>query len=157
MTLFEIISQLDNQSDRTTDDVNGGLSPTIYVARVGGKWLHDSQAVVAVVEGGDIRQSFEGVPMEYVLEVDLAKDIVDDWLEIAGKARISDAGKFFVITHYAENDCWPDPPAAEVYPQEVGAVRPNLLPPARTFIVGTDGDTHQITDSGFQPADITGD
>jgi len=104
MTLFEVISRLGEYSD---DDM-------IFAAQTNGSWLPGSYAfVVPMAEDGRTTEIIEGIESKYFLEIDLAKEILEAWLDIAGKLSLSNEEKFKVALHYAERDTWPDPIAVE--------------------------------------------
>jgi len=104
MKLYEVISQLDKYSD----------DQCIYAAQSNGTWFSESDAfVVPNPEDGATTQIIDGITAVYFLEVFLAKEILEDWGNIAGKLSFSNDEKFMVALYYAKHDTWPDPSAVD--------------------------------------------
>lgn len=97
MTLYEVAEQL----ERLPDD------ETIYAVGYYEGWGPDTFAMVRVSpEDCRIRQVFDGIEMCYVLEVNLAKEIVEAYQEHHQVSTPSIEQKLRAILYYAENDCY---------------------------------------------------
>ena len=97
MTLFELICQLDQLDDEWV----------IYAVREDGKWTPGSKAVaLPEPEDSNVDQVFEGVPMRYVLEVSLAREVIDVFQEHHGTRTPSDEERYQAVLYYAEYDCY---------------------------------------------------
>lgn len=98
MDLIEAIENLESFSDDNT----------IYAQKTRGKWRTNSPcSVQEPFPDHGILQNINGVEMEYVLEVELAKDVVSQWRSHKGVTVLSPYEVFEIITHYAEFDDFP--------------------------------------------------
>lgn len=97
LTLFEVVSQLDSLPDEKI----------IYATRINGQWVAESPAFVEQEpDDGYIKQVFHGVETEYLLEADLAKEVVEVYQDHYGKSKPSVEEKLKAIIYYAERDCY---------------------------------------------------
>lgn len=100
MTLYEVAEQLEGFPD----------DQTIYAVGYYEGWGPDTLAMVRVSpEDGRIRQIFDGMEMCYVLEINLAKEVVEVYQDHHGVLTPSTEEKLRAILHYAENDCYLPP------------------------------------------------
>ena len=98
MLLIEAIKNLESFPDDFT----------IYAQRTKGKWRTNSLCTVQEpFPDHSIRQNINGVEMEYVLEVELAKDVVRQWRSHKGLPDLPPYEVFEIIIHYAEFDDFP--------------------------------------------------
>lgn len=100
MTLYEVAEQLDTFSD----------DQTIYAVGYYEGWGPDTFAMVRVSpEDGRIRQVFNGIEMCYVLEISLAKEVIEVYQEHHKTSAPSAGQKLQAIIYYAENDAYLPP------------------------------------------------
>ncbi|WP_112262448.1 hypothetical protein [Lentzea terrae] len=94
-TLRELLDRL----DELDDDV------TIYAAK---PWTCESAATAAVQHSPEMRAALAS-GMTYLLEVDLARDVLETWHEWRpGRTATSD-DKCAAVIHYAEFDAYLEP------------------------------------------------
>jgi hypothetical protein len=96
MTLAEIVQRLDDYDDESL----------IWArARTKADLTPDTEAVVAPeLEDDGIRWEERG--LSYVLEVDLAKEVIEVWRQWHGGAEPSAAQRCAAVIHYAVNDAY---------------------------------------------------
>ena len=94
MTLIELIDQLDSIDDDLA----------IYAVK-NPDWSADSLAVVCPEpEDGSVPDEARG--MSYLLEVFLAKEVIEDWGEGRGGRGATAQDQCEAIIYYAENDAY---------------------------------------------------
>jgi hypothetical protein len=97
LTLYEVAEQLDSFPD----------DQTIYAVGHYEGWGPDTFATVRVApDDGRIRHVFDGIEMCYVLEINLAKEIVEAYQVHHGVSALSTEQKLRAIIYYAENDAY---------------------------------------------------
>ena len=80
---------------------------TIYAAMIDGQWTLDSLAVVEEEpEDGCIQQTFDGVKMDYFLEIFLARDVIKVWKQWSGDQDPSIGAKLRALVHYKLHDAY---------------------------------------------------
>jgi hypothetical protein len=97
-TLAEVVATLDSITDRDPD----GRAPTIFAKR---PWTPESEAIVLSDEtiGG---VSVSAPEFAYLLEVNLAKEVIEVWSSWRGGAVPSLDQATRAVIHYAEYDAW---------------------------------------------------
>jgi hypothetical protein len=106
MTLLDVVRQLDELPDTDEDEETPFV---IYAARKDGHWTADSPAIVLAPTDDDVVQVVEGVEYRYLLEVFLAKEVVEAYQEHHGTLRPTADEKLKAIIYYAEHDAYLPP------------------------------------------------
>jgi hypothetical protein len=100
MTLRELIEQVGDLSD----------DATIFAERIDGSFMPQSRAASIVTPEPLTAKPIRGVAaelspgLEYFLEVFIAQEVLEDWIENHGGARPSIDQALERIIYYAEND-----------------------------------------------------
>ena len=106
MTISEVVARLDGFSDEET----------IYAVRAEGRWQPDSLAFVTEEpDDGKLTQTFDGVQMQYLLEVALAREAVEAYQELHYVLEPTDEEKMKAILYYAEHDAYLPPNEGRTY------------------------------------------
>lgn len=96
----------------TLEDVVANLGSfdnehSIYATRIKGQWRAGSIAfVMREPEDGKLMQLLSGGEAEYLLEISLAKEIIEVWKHWRPHAEQTIADKLEAIVYYAENDAY---------------------------------------------------
>ena len=104
MTLEEVINRIDDYAE----------DAAIYAEQTQGHWYPDSLAFVTEKELDGVFQTFEGVPMKYLLEIDLAREVIEVYQEHHYTRTPSNEEKLTAVIYYAENDCYLPPSGSTV-------------------------------------------
>jgi hypothetical protein len=106
MTLLDVVRQLDELPDNAEDEETPFI---IYAAPHDGQWAADSPAVVLAPPDGNVVQVIEGIEYRYLLEVFLAKEVVEAYQEHHGTLHPTADEKLRAIIYYAEHDAYLPP------------------------------------------------
>jgi len=99
MTLSEIISRLDELPE----------DATIFAVQSEGHWYPHSLAFLTEEEQDEQYQVFAGVKMRYMLEIFLAREVIEAYQEHYHTLTPTDEEKLKAIIYYAEHDCYLPP------------------------------------------------
>jgi hypothetical protein len=82
---------------------------TIYATREAGEWQLDPTAVASPAPADRTRRLSRegGEPLDYLLEVEDAVHVHEDWCSCAGKDVLTAEEFLRIVAYYAENDAYP--------------------------------------------------
>ncbi len=81
---------------------------TIFAVKIKGRWVWESPALVVPEQNGLSKEIVDGGrAFEYVLEVFIAQEVLEDWTAFKGGHPLPPEERLRVVVHYALYDACP--------------------------------------------------
>jgi len=96
-SLAEVVVNLDKLDD---EDL-------IFVQRIGGKWLPTSKVIIQPPKEDGQTYPSKVDQAEFFLDVNLAREIIEDWMVATRRSFISLPEQIQLLIYYVENDASP--------------------------------------------------